>query len=168
MVCRREYLCLEIQQTFRSDRIKGNGYDARRRGNAVISVNVLKNGKRLARRVCRLRVAEAPVVVASLGVSGEESEHIAEVGFTVIGKRSALLTNKIVLQTPGQSWQNLYLLDVDKINSSNGNQLGWLKGKTIPPYNNNDRNIVSCLLCEKGLPSFPGDLFFESGLLFLL
>ena len=127
---------------------------ARRRGNAVISVNVLKNGKRLARRVCSLRVAEAPVVVASLGVSGEESEHIAEIGFTVIGKRSALLTNKIVLQTPGQSWQNLYLLDVDKINSSNGKQLGWLKGKTIPPYNNNDRNIVVAYYARKDYRSF--------------
>ena len=104
--------------------------------------------------MCKLRVAETPVVVASLGVSGEESEHIAEVGFTVIGKRSALLTNKIVLQTPGQSWQNLYLLDVDKINSSNGNQLGWLKGKTIPPYNNNDRNIVVAYYARKDYRPF--------------
>ena len=117
MVCRRESPCLEIQQTFRSDCIRGT-VTARRRGNAVISVNVMKNGKRLARRVCKLRVAETPVVVASLGVSGEESEHIAEVGFTGYWKRSALLTNKLVLQTPGQRWQNLYLLDVDKINSS--------------------------------------------------
>ena len=104
--------------------------------------------------MCKLRVAEAPVVVASLGVSGEESEHIAEVGFTVIGKRSAFLTNKIVLQTPGQNWQNLYLLDVDKINSSNGNQLGWLKGKTIPPYNNNDRNIVVAYYARKDYRPF--------------
>ncbi|MEI3193410.1 MAG: hypothetical protein V8S22_05470 [Lachnospiraceae bacterium] len=80
MVCRRESLVWKSSRPSVATVSRGT-ITARRRGNAVISVNVLKNGKRLARRVCKLRVAEAPVVVASLGVSGEESEHIAEVGY---------------------------------------------------------------------------------------
>ena len=127
---------------------------ARKRGMATISVTIMKNGKRLAVRRCSVRVAEAPVVVASLGVTGEEEEHIAEIGFTVIGNRSALLTNKIVLQTPGQSWQTLYLLDSDKISSSDGAKLGWLKGKTVRPYSNNDGNIVVAYYARRDYRSF--------------
>ena len=110
------------------------------------------------------------MVVASLGVSWRGIRaHCG--GWTLLvdwKEKHALLTNKIVLQTPGQSWQNLYLLDEDKINSSNGNQLGWLKGKTIPPYNNNDRNIVVAYYARKDYRPFRVTSSSESGLLFLL
>ena len=94
--------------------VAGGTVRARRRGNAVISVTVMRNRRRVAVRTCRVRVAEVPTVVASLGVTGEASEYIAGITFLVDGKRSMLLTNKLVLQTPGQRWQTLYLLDENR------------------------------------------------------
>ena len=134
--------------------VAGGTVRARRRGNAVISVTVMRNRRRVAVRTCRVRVAEVPTVVASLGVTGEASEYIAGITFLVDGKRSMLLTNKLVLQTPGQRWQTLYLLDENQISSSRGNKISWLRGKTISPYNNNDRNIETAYFARKDFRPF--------------
>ena len=126
--------------------VAGGTVRARRRGNAVISVTVMRNRRRVAVRTCRVRVAEVPTVVASLGVTGEASEYIAGITFLVDGKRSMLLANKLVLQTPGQRWQTLYLLDENQISSSVGNK--------ISSYNNNDRNIETAYFARKDFRPF--------------
>ena len=105
--------------------VAGGTVRARRRGNAVISVTVMRNRRRVAVRTCRVRVAEVPTVVASLGVTGEASEYIAGITFLVDGK-----------------------------SSSGGNKISWLSGKTISPYNNNDRNIETAYFARKDFRPF--------------
>ena len=59
-----------------------------------------------------------PAVVASLASLVKHRSILRGITFLVDGKRSMLLTNKLVLQTPGQRWQTLYLLDENQISSS--------------------------------------------------
>lgn len=127
---------------------------AKARGNANVTVTITKNKKRLKTFTCKVRVAEKPIVLASLQVSGEFSDYTAQVGFTLLGGRSALLTNQIVMVTPGESQQKLYLLDSQKIISSGGKQLGWLKSQMVRPYNNNSKNIVVAFYARKDYRPF--------------
>lgn len=127
---------------------------AKSRGNTDVTVTISKNKKTLRTLKCQVRVAEKPVMIATLNVSGEEADYTAQVGFTLIGARSALLTNKVIMVTPGESQQTLYLLDSQKIVNSQGKELGWLNSQVVRPYNNNSRNIVVAFYARKDYRPF--------------
>ena len=51
-------------------------------------------------------------------------------GWITTGPKTKLFEQKITELCKTESWQNLYLLDVDKINSSNGNDIKSIRSWT--------------------------------------
>ena len=127
---------------------------ARKRGSAKITATLMKNKKKLRTLSCSVRVAEKPVVIASTVVSGEETDYVTALVFRLEGSRSALLTNKVIMMTPGEAWQKLYLVDAQKVWNSKGEEMGWLNGLTVRPYNSNKRNIATAYFARKDYRPF--------------
>ncbi len=108
--------------------VKNGRVTARKRGNARITAAV---GKK--KWICKLRVSEKPVVIASTTVTGEEKQYVTALVIGIEGKHSAKLTAEVKLKTPGKGQLKLNLLDEAKTMASKEGKVYWKKGMTVRP-----------------------------------
>ena len=115
---------------------KNGKVTAKKRGTAKISAKI-KGGKTLK---CTVRVAEKPIIVASLAESGTRPSAVVGASIALIGSKSAKMTIKITLKTPNKKTQTLYLLDFDKILSTG--KTAWKKSFTVRPFKAEEMNVA--------------------------